>query len=371
MDRKFKIALLTNHDDDIYCFRKELIEAFLKTGFEVVISCPDGPKLALLHAMNIRHQEIYIDRRGKNPVRDFQLFRQYCAFMKENKPDVVLCYTMKPNVYAGLAASLHSIPYISNVTGLGSMTKKNPFIRKIIEVLMKCAFRNAHCVFFQNKENMQYALQKKIVTGKCELIPGSGVNTERFTMQPYPSDHEKVIFNYVGRVMKDKGIDDYLAAVACIKGRYPHAEFHVIGFIEETEMRYGEILNAMQARDLLIFHGSQQDVAPFIAKAHATIHPSTYGEGISNVLLETAACARPAITTDNPGCRDTVEDGKTGFIYKGGDQSALIDKIEIFLHMENDDRKEMGLAARRKVKKEFSRDQVVRAYEKEIYEILK
>lgn len=368
ISRKRKlIALVTNHDDDVYCFRKELIEGLINAGYNVLISCPHGEKLALMGEIKFYYDDVFIDRRGTNPASDLKLLVHYRRLFSKSRPDVVLTYTSKPNVYAGFAAYSLGIPYISNVTGLGSVLGMNKLMQKFVLNLFRMSFRHSSCVMFQNSENMLLAKENGLVYGNCELIPGSGVNTERFPLQEYPDGGDgltgaKVVFNYIGRVLHDKGIDDYIEAAKCIKKKFPNTEFNIIGFIEPTEGKYEEELKELQEKEILFYRGQQKDVKPFIAKSHATIHPSTYGEGMSNVLLESASSGRALITTDNAGCRETVNDGETGFIYQGGNVDELVEKIEVFLKTENNIRKEMGILGREKVKKEFSRDIVVEKY---------
>ena len=178
------------------------------------------------------------------------------------------------------------------------------------------------------------------------------------------------MFNYIGRILYDKGVDDYIEAAKRIKRKYPNTEFNMIGFIEPTEMHYKDKLARLEKKGIVIYRGSQKDVKPFIAGAHAIIHPSTYGEGMSNVLLENASSGRFIITTDNPGCRETVKNNETGFIYHGGNVDELVNRIEKFLSMDNELRKAMGICGRKYVEENFSRDIVVDAYLKKIKKIL-
>lgn len=368
INRKRKlIALVTNHDDDVYCFRKELIEGLINAGYNVLISCPHGEKLELMGEIKFYYDDVFIDRRGTNPVSDLKLLVHYRRLFSKRRPDVVLTYTSKPNVYAGFAAYSLGIPYISNVTGLGSVLGMNRIMQKFVLNLFRMSFRHSSCIMFQNSENMLLAKENGLVYGDCLLIPGSGVNTERFPLQEYPDGGDgltgaKVVFNYIGRVLHDKGIDDYIEAAKRIKKKFPNTEFNVIGFIEPTEGKYEEELKELQEKEILFYRGQQKDVKPFIAKSHATIHPSTYGEGMSNVLLESASSGRALITTDNAGCRETVNDGETGFIYQGGNVDALVEKIELFLSLDNKCRELMGLKGRDRMKEYFSRQVVVDAY---------
>ena len=369
------IAVLTNNDDDIYCFRKELIEALIAEGYEVLISCPYGEKFELLKHIRYEYDDPVIDRRGTNIVADFKLFCHYKKLFKKYRPKVVLTYTAKPNVYASIVAKQLKIPYINNVTGFGSVLNKKGLMHAFIMQLFKMAYRSADCIMFQNSTNMQFAVDNKMVKGHYRLIPGSGVDTNRYPLQEYPvggngKEGETVVFNYIGRILRDKGVDDYIAAAKQIKQTYPNVEFNMLGFIEPTESHYEAELEELGKTNTVIYRGSQKDIKPFIARAHATIHPSIYGEGMSNVLLESAASGRPLITTDNPGCQETVNNGETGFIYHGGDVKELVEKIENFLSMLNEERKAMGERGREKVSKEFSRSIVVKAYLEEISKII-
>lgn len=373
-EKKRLVALLTNNDDDVYCFRKELIEGIIAAGYDMLISCPDGPKFELMKDIPYQYDNPDIDRRGTNVIADFKLMMHYRKLFKEKKPAVVLTYTAKPGVYGSLAAKSLGIPYINNVTGLGSVLNKTGLMRKFIMNLFKLAYSKATCIMFQNDTNMKLAKDLGWVKGDYKLIPGSGVALERFPVQDYPEggngvDGEMVVFNYIGRVLYDKGVDDYIEAAKRIKKNYPNTEFNMLGFIELTESHYEEDLRILGEKGIVNYRGNQKDVKPFIATAHAIIHPSTYGEGISNVLLENAASGRFLITTDNPGCRETVNNGESGFIYPGGNVDELVKTVEKFLAMDNEDRKQMGLKGRKKMETEFSREVVVKAYLEKISDL--
>ena len=378
MDERSKkplIALLTNNDDDVYCFRKELIEDLIANGYEMLISCPNGPKFEMMKSIPYIYDDPVIDRRGTNVIADGKLFLHYKKLFQKYRPSVVLTYTAKPNVYASTAAKMLKIPYINNVTGLGSVLNKTGPMRAFIMGLFKHAYRGAACVMFQNSTNMQLALDAGMIKGDYQLIPGSGVDTNRYPLQDYPDGGDgingaPVVFNYIGRILHDKGVDDYIEAAKRIKKKYPNTEFNMLGFVEPTEDHYVTDLKELEEAGIVKYRGSQKDVKPFIARAHAIIHPSTYGEGMSNVLLENASSGRFLITTDNPGCQETVKNGETGYIYHGGDVDALVDTIEHFLAMDNEVRQSMGQAGREYVKKNFSRQIVVNAYLGKIKKIL-
>lgn len=374
MTEKALIALLTNNDDDVYCFRLELIQAILKSGYRMLISCPDGPKFEIMEEIGLSRDRDFlyddppIDRRGTNVIADGKLLIHYWKLFKKHRPSVILSYTAKPNVYASLAAHGLHIPVINNVTGLGSVLNERGVKQKFIMQLFKAAYRRSACIMFQNRTNMELAERLGWIKGDSKLIPGSGVALDRYPVQPYPEGGdgihgEPVIFNYFGRIMHDKGVDDFITAAKFIKAKYPNTEFNMLGFIEPTENHYKAELEDLEKQGVVFYRGSQKDVRPWIKRAHAIIHPSTYGEGMSNVLLENASSGRLIITTDNPGCMETVEDGVTGFIYHGGNVEELVRKTEtVIAGMSNSSRREMGLKGREKVEKEFDRKIVIKAY---------
>lgn len=376
MKKKPLIAFLTNNDDDIYCFRKELIESLIVNDYRVLISCPYGPKFELMTEFQYLYDDPEIDRRGTNIINDSKLFFHYLGLFIKYKPDVVLTYTAKPNVYGSIAAHLLGIPVVNNVTGFGSVLNQKEPVKSFVMTLFKTAYRRSQCIMFQNATNMKLAKKMGMIKGKCRLIPGSGVDTERYPLQDYPDGGSgligaTIVFNYIGRILHDKGVDDYIAAAKVIKKKYPNTEFNLIGFIEPTEAHYEKELAELEKAGIVYYRGSQQDVKPFIARSHAIIHPSVYGEGMSNVLLENASSGRPIITTDNPGCKETVCKDKTGFIYHGGDVNGLVTKIEQFLALKNERRKRMGEIGRSRIQKVFSRQIVIDAYLSEIKKLLR
>lgn len=382
MEKGPLIALLTNNDDDVYCFRLELIQAIIANGYRILISCPDGPKFEVMEEIGLRKNREFIydnppiDRRGTSVVNDGKLMMHYRSLFKKYKPAIVLTYTAKPNVYASLVANKLHIPVINNVTGLGSIVNQNGFKQQLIMLLFKIAYRSSACIMFQNSTNMQFARDHGWIKGDYKLIPGSGVALDRFPVQEYPEggdgiEGEPVVFNYIGRILKDKGVDDYIEAAKIIKTKYPKTEFNMLGFIEPTESHYKAELEELGKQGIVIYRGSQKDVKPWIKRAHAIIHPSTYGEGMSNVLLENASSGRLIITTDNPGCQETVNNCISGFIYHGGNVDELVQTIETVVHeMPNSKRKDFGLEGRKKVEKEFSRKVVISAYLERIKSLL-
>lgn len=364
-----KIALLNCHGDDVFCFRKEIIDALIMKGCQVILSCPESIRLdCFRNNKNIIIEDISIDRRGTNPIRDFKLLVDYIRLFRRYRPDVVCTFTIKPNIYGSIAADLLGIPHINNITGLGSGFQNGGIIQRVVKILYKISLRKSKKIFFQNKENQVVAIKNKLVNDLIphECIPGSGVNLERFVYKEKISKGNTIVFNYIGRVLKDKRIDDYLEAAKIIKSEYDNIVFNIIGFVEEKETHYVKLLKDLEEKQIIHYCGNVDDVRPYIYESDAIIHPSSYGEGISNVLLESAACGRAIITTDISGCKDCVINGVSGFIYQAENVKQLVDRIQEFIHMTPESKIEMGIEGRKKVEKEFDRRIVVNSYLKEL-----
>ena len=356
-----KILILANNDIGLYKFRKELIEELLKDN-QVFISLPNGEFVKELVNLGCVFIETNISRRGTNPITDLRLMFEYKKILNRVKPDVVLSYTIKPNVYGGMMCRFTKTPYIANITGLGTAVENGGVLQSITIFLYKIALKNASCVFFQNKENAEFINSKGIIKGRQKIIPGSGVNLDHYEILDYPED-DTINFLFISRVMKQKGIDQYLDAAEYIRKKYTNTQFHILGFCEES---YEEKLKAMHDKGIIQYHGMQSDVRKFHKISHCTIHPTYYPEGMSNVLLESAACGRPIITTNRSGCREIVDDGINGYVIEQQNSQDLIEKVEKFLKLSYEEKKEMGLAGRVKVEREFDRQIVVDAYKDEI-----
>jgi len=360
-----KILVLANFGMGLYNFRKELLEEFINQNHEVIVSLPNDEYVPKLEELGCKFIDTPISRRGTNPLTDLKLLMNYKKIIKNVDPDVVLTYTIKPNIYGGLACRLAKVPYIANITGLGSAVENGGLLQKITLFLYKIALKRAKCVFFQNKENKEFLTKKEIVKGNHKILPGSGVNLNEYSLMDYPSD-ENINFLFISRVMKEKGIDQYLDAASYIKGKYSNTVFHIVGFCEEA---YEAKLKEMQAQNIISYHGKQNDVRKFHEISHCTIHPTYYPEGMSNVLLESAACGRPIITTDRAGCREIIDNDINGYLVEQQNSQDLINKIEKFIELGKKAKNEMGIQGRMKVEKEFDRRIVVKTYLNELSEI--
>ena len=357
-----KILLISNHGGGFYNFKKELVEELLSTGYEVHFAVPYDEKVNGLKALGAEYHEIDIDRRGMNPLKDLSLTKQFIQLIKSVKPDCLVLHTIKPNIYASVAAGLYGIPYINNITGLGSALQVNGFMAKVLRLMYRTSLRKSSGIFFENAGNMQYFMKYKIGNpDRYIVVPGAGVNTVHYS--PDQSKHKEeadpVTFLYIARIMKEKGIEEFFDAAERMKEKEPNVRFQIIGWYDETG--YKNRMDQLLRDGVIEYHGVSSDTRAEMAKADCIVLPS-YHEGMSNVLLEGAAMGLPLITTDIPGCREAVEAGKTGFLCKAKESGSLIDGMERFLALSPEERERMGLCGREKMVAEFDRRLVVERY---------
>ena len=357
-----KILVLSNFGMGLYKFRKELLNDLIDKGYEVYISLPEDNFTYKLEEIGCKFIKTNIDRRGINPIKDLKLLFHYLKIIKRIQPDVVLTYTIKPNLFGGIACRMNGVPYIANITGWGSAFEKNGLVKSVVKFLYKTGIKKASCVFFQNRTNKDFILKSNIITARSRLIPGSGVNLKEHKLQSYPDNDENINLLFIGRIMKEKGIEELLEAAKIIKQRYPHVNFNLIGGIEED---YSQLLNELGNYDIVNYYGEQREIQPFLKKSHATILPS-YHEGLSNVLLESASAGRPVLASKIPGCVETFEEGTTGLGFKTKSVESLVETIETFIKLPYEKKKTMGLAGRGKMENEFDRKIVLDAYLEEI-----
>ena len=363
-----KVLIIVNHELVVYNFRKELVEELLNEGNEVIICSPNGEKISKLKTMGAKHIDISIEARSTNPFLDIKLYKNYKRIIKEVCPDIVLTYTIKPNIYGGLAAQKLNVPYIANITGLGTAIENKGLLQKIILSFYKKAFKNINTVFFQNKTNMDFFIEKKISNKEnYKLLPGSGVNLDKFIPLNYDfEDNDKVVITYLGRIMKNKGMGELLEAIETMNNE--RVLFNITGYFEDES--YKDKIIELEEKGLLVYHNQVFDVIPIIKKSQGIINP-TYHEGMSNLLLEAAASARPVLASNIPGCKEIFDDGISGFAFEPKNVDSLIEAINKFLSLSIDERREMGLNGRTKVEKEFDRKYVIDSYIDEIKKIIK
>jgi glycosyltransferase involved in cell wall biosynthesis len=356
---KGNILVLTNFIAGLHSFRKEVMKAIVDAGYQLYISVPDTNDERVNYFKGIGAEIIKTDfnRRGMNPLADFKLMMNYRRLIKQLKPIAVLSYTIKPNVYGGIACRLTGTPLIANVTGLGDAIENGGWLQKLTICLYKFGIGKAAKVFFQNETNKNFCVNHKIADNNAIVLPGSGVNLEHHRYQEYAPDGV-IKFLFIARLLKDKGTSEYFETAKTIKAKYPQSEFQVLGWKEGP---YQQQLEELVKDGVINYLGTTSDIRPYLTNVHCTIMPS-YHEGMSNVNLESAANGRPVITTNVPGCRETVEDGKTGYLVDAKNSEALIKGVERFLDLPYKQKVAMGKMAREKVEREFDRNIVVKAY---------
>lgn len=351
-----KVLILANSDVGLYQFRNEIIDRLLEDRNEVVLSLPKGDFIEILTKKGCKFTETPMDRRGMNPFRDVKLFFRYVKMLKREKPDMVITYTIKPNVYGGFACRLKKIPYGINITGLGRTFDKDGALHKLVSRLYRAACKKAKVVFFENEENRQVFLKERLVTeSQTCLLSGAGVNLEKFSVKEYPKT-EPVQFLYMGRVMEQKGIGEVLEAMERLVADGIPCKLSVVGSLEED---FRGRLEQYEKAGWLQYYGYQKDVRPFIEAAHCVLLPSWYHEGMANTNLESAASGRPVITSTISGCREAVLDGVSGFLAEGGNSRDLYLKMKEFTELSFEARKNMGLAGRAHMEKCFDKRKVV------------
>lgn len=349
-----KVLIITNHSFMLWQFRRELIQTLLERS-EVVIAVPFGDHVEDFRALGCRMIHTELDRRGIDPVKDLALCRAYRKILKSERPDMVITYSIKPNVYAGFCCRMMGIPYCANVQGLGTAFQKKG-LAQLVTLMYKAALKDARVVFFENDGNAAEFRQRGIMPpDRQKVLRGAGVNLERFSYREFP-ENDPVRFLYLGRIMKEKGVDELFCAARRLRDEGYAFALDLVGFFEDG---YGTQVDALANDGIAVFHGFQQDPLPYYAAADCVVLPS-YHEGMSNVLLEGAATGRPLITSHIPGCREAVLNGESGFLCPVRDGEAVYEAMKKVLSLSREERRAMGLAGRRHMEAEFDKHAVVR-----------
>ena len=359
------VLILTNRDVGLYRFRKELIAAMLEQGHRVVLSLPDQPLVRPLRDMGCEFIETPLDSRGVNPLNDRKLFSRYRKMLKDIRPDLVITYTVKPNVYGGIACRMARVPYVCNITGLGTAFQKKGALRALVTQLYRTALKKAGTVFFENADNPEALLRVHAVkANQIRLMPGAGVNLEEYDPAPYPADDGVTRFLFLSRVMREKGVEEFFSCAEKLKAAYGDAVvFDMVGWFDDD---YSAVIGDMVRRGFITFHGYREDPWNFYDACSCLVLPS-YHDGMSNVLQEAAATGRPLITTDVPGCREAVLDGKSGYLCRPQDAASLYDAMEKFHLLPYEQKQNMGAVSRRLMEQRFDRRKVVEATMKELF----
>ena len=350
------ILIMANATGGLYIFRKKLIEALIRAGYRVIVLSAFTSRMDKVRELGVTLIETPFERRGTDVRQDYALYRTYVRYLKEYRPDYLITYTIKPNIYGGLAAQKCHVPYSANITGLGTAFQGSGAVNRLVTFLYKRALRKAENVFFENKSNRDVLLDKRIVReGQCTVLSGAGVDLDDFTLLEYPKDNP-VNFVFIGRIMREKGADELFEVARRLAEEGKPIHLTLVG---DREERYQEQIEKAQAAGWLDYAGYVTDVIPYIRSAHCAVLPS-YHEGMSNTNLECAASGRPLITSDIPGCREAVIDGKTGFLCRAKDADSLYEAMKKMAALSPEDREQMGLKGRKHMEDRFDKQKVVR-----------
>lgn len=359
-----RILVLANFDVGLHNFRKELLKKLIDDGNEVYISLPYGELVEPLKQMGCKFIETHLSRREMNPVKDISLFFHYMKIIGKVNPDKIITYTIKPNIYGGWAARLKKIPLYSNITGLGTVFQGNGVIAKLVIIMYKLALKKSKTVFFENVENKETIISKGIVKeNQACLLNGAGVNLEEYKLCDYPKDG-KIHFLFVGRVMREKGIDEFLYVAQKMYEQGKNVAFDIVGPFEDD---YKSIIQKLNEKGVINYYGFQGNVKPFIEKSHCFVLPS-YHEGMANTLLENGAMGRPLITSNIHGCKEAVKDGVSGYLCKVKDKEDVLKKTNKFYELSYQTKKEMGINSYKHISKVFDKNKVVEKTVCKIYE---
>ena len=351
-----KILILANSSSGLYDFRHELISALMKKGYVVSASNPDNDKTDELSKIGCRIITTKLDRRGINPLKDTGLFLRYLLILKKEKPSLVITYTIKPNVYGGFACRLLRVPYAVNITGLGTAFEREGLLKELVVMMYRTALKRAKVVFFENSEDRKVFLEKGIIPKrKTKVLSGAGVNLEHYRYTEYPSDDSTVRFLFIGRIMKEKGVDELFKAMRMLRKEGVDCTLDILGGYEEN---YESRIKKYEAEGWLRYHGYQKDVRPFIAECHCFVLPSWH-EGMANTNLECASSGRPVITSNIPGCREAIIDGRSGFLCESRNTESLKDAMRRFSELPPEKKRTMGIAGRKHMEEVFDKKKVV------------
>ena len=377
---KKKIIIAVNSTFNLINHRVGLIKGLLNEGYEVVAVSPTDEFASRLKELDCYHVPLQMERKGTNIGQDLLLFWRYRILMQQHKPDIYLGFTAKPNIYGSLAAQSLGIPVINNISGLGtvfgamSTTLFGSLLSRLLRVLYWFALSRSKKIFFQNKDDCREFIEKGVVKDHLtDLLPGSGVDLDHFTYTPITANQlspkinnekKKTRFLLITRMLWDKGVGEYVQAARFLTRRYPRTEFCMIGFLDfqNPEAISEAQVNEWISEGIVQYLGVINDIRPEIVKADCVVLPSRFREGTPRSLLEAAAMGRPIITTNSIGCRETVDDGVSGYLCIPSDSIDLSKKMERLIQLNDTQRYEMGRCGRKKMETQFDEQIVVQKY---------
>lgn len=366
-----RVLVLANSSWNITNFRMGLLAGLKERGCDIIVATPPGAEVMAIQQSGFRFRPLFLNAKGRNPLADLRTIVSCLKAILTEKPDLVMTFTVKPNVYGGLAARIVGVPLLPNIAGLGAAFSGGRALRLIATLLYKTSLKKASLAFFQNREDRAMFVEQEVIDqARTHVLPGSGVDTDRFPALPLSDG--PVRFGMIARLVADKGVREFVEAARQVKTSQD-CEFVLAGFLEPQHGRSitCEEIDAWEQEGILRYLGPLDDVRPVLAGLHCLVLPSYYREGTPRSLLEAASMARALITTDHPGCRDTVDSGVSGLLVTPRDSTALAEAMDAFCGMRAEERREMGCAGRRKVETQFAEQIIVEAYASAIQRIKK
>ncbi len=349
-----RILILSDDSFSLWQFRRELISTMGASGMEVVIGVPTGDHIGDLQELGCKVIDTTSDAKLSTFRQNHRLLKQYLQIMKDEKPDMVVTYGPRANVWGGMACRRAKRPHCANIQSLLALSEKSAraFFRRL---LYRAALKRSKVVFFENATGAAFFQDNKLITESQQVIlPGAGVNLRHYTLQPYP-ENDTVRFLYLGRMQKEKGMDELLAAIKMLYDDCYEVRLDLVG---QQDDAYAAQLELLKEMGIVAVHGFQEDPRPFYTAADCVVMPS-HAEGMNNVLLEASASGRPVIASYIPGCREIVDEAHTGFTYRTQDKYALLDAMKRMAEMSREQRKEMGLQGRARMEEHFDKLMVV------------
>lgn len=368
------IVLSANSSWNLLNFRTALLSGLQDAGYHLVALVPEDANAPELRRRGIEVVPIPIERSTLNPTNNLKLLGRYVAALRKLRPAAYCGFTIKPNVYGAIAARIAGVPVINNVTGLGTVFLSHSLMWQVARSLYRYAFKRSRRVFFHNQEDLKIFVDNRIVKQEqARVIPGSGVNLDEFKpLVPDPSFDGPPTFLFIGRLILQKGIREFVEAARIVRAAVPDARFRLLGnldpgnrsSVEEAELR------SWIDEGLVEHLGEHADVRPYVGEATAVVLPS-YREGMSRALLEGAAMGKPLIASDVAGCRELAEEGVTGAVFEVRDARSLADAMLRIARLSPVELRKLGAGARAKVEREFGEDKVVQAYLDTLREIVR
>lgn len=353
-----KILILSNHYLTVRVFRRELIQK-LSESHEVVMSIPEDEAEYMDELRSFGARLVYVknmDRRAINPIEDLKLVREYKQLLRDEKPDKVITYTIKCNIYGAWACKKLHVPCYCNITGLGSTFYYGGLMRFVTSRMYKYSMNKAEKVFFENAGNEKTVLDMKLFKKEqTYVLHGAGVNLDKFAYTDYPENDGTLTFLFFARIMKEKGVDELFYSIEKLNRDYHNLKFDFIGIYED---QYEGKVKELESRGYIRYYGFQKNVLPYIQRCHCVILPS-YHEGMANTLLESASVGRPILTSDIYGCKEAVLDGESGFLVRPQDAEDLYQKLRQFIELPYEEKAKMGQRARKLMEEQFDKNDIV------------